>query len=344
MIRILIVDDSPIVRSIFSRELGKIEGFEVVGAAPDAFAARDMIVDQKPDVVLLDLEMPRMDGLTFLKKLMEHHPLPVIIISALTQPGTALALEALAQGAVEVLCKPTSEGAMRGLIGELRTKIGAAVRAGARAAHAREHVWDRPLARAQCGAGRIIAMGASTGGVTALGRVLPRFPENSPPIMIVQHMPPGFTKALAERLNRECAGLEVTEATNGEILCPGKAVIAPGDKHLLVRATPGGYVAEVKCGPRVNLHRPSVDVLFKSVAAVAGSKAVGVIMTGMGDDGADGLVAMRAAGAATIAQHEATCVVYGMPKEAVARGGADEIALLDSIAERTLARACELRR
>jgi len=333
-IRVLVVDDSAVVRQIFERELSRDPQIEVVGTAPDPYIARDKIVTLKPDVVTLDVEMPRMDGITFLRKLMQHYPLPVIVVSSLTARGGELALEALSAGAVEVMSKPGAAYAVGDMSVELVDKIKAAarvrVRPGARPAPRAEPHPTARLAMTRT-TNKVVAIGASTGGTQALQEVLTALPAASPGIVIVQHMPEHFTKSFADRLN-SLSAMEVKEAVDGDTVAPGKALLAPGNYHMLLRRSGAMYYVEVKPGPLVNRHRPSVDVLFKSVARYAGANAVGVILTGMGADGADGLKLMRDAGAATIAQDEASSVVFGMPKEAIARGGAGTVAPLDQIA------------
>jgi two-component system chemotaxis response regulator CheB len=338
MIRVLVVDDSAVVRQIFSDALARDPEIEVVGAAPDPYVARDLIVELQPDVITLDIEMPRMDGLTFLGKLMEHQPMPVVVVSSLTERGSRLAMEALDLGAVEVLSKPDSAYSVGSLSTVLvdRVKAAAAVRVGKRTA---------PLASRQtqrlslsCTTNRILAIGASTGGTKALEAILTALPANSPGIVIVQHMPEHFTRAFAERLNSVCA-IEVREAEHNDSVTPGVALIAPGNRHLLVRRNGATYCTEVKEGPLVSRHRPSVDVLFRSVARYVGRNAVGAILTGMGCDGAKGLLEMRQAGAATLAQDEASCVVFGMPREAIALGAAEEVIPLSQMAARLLAAA-----
>jgi two-component system, chemotaxis family, protein-glutamate methylesterase/glutaminase len=340
-VRVLIVDDSAVVREILTRELKSDPGLEVVGSAPDPYVARDMIVQLKPDVVTLDVEMPRMDGLTFLKKLMRYHPMPVIILSSLTPRGGEMAMEALDAGAVEVMCKPGAAYAVGDLSIQLIDVIKAAARAkvrqpgatpACRTAHAAPAATTLALARTTH---RVIAIGASTGGTTALQEVLTAMPANSPGIVIVQHMPEHFTRSFAERLHTLCA-IEVKEAENGDSVMPGRALIAPGSFHMVLRRSGANYFVEVKSGPLVGRHRPSVDVLFKSVARYAGRNAVGVILTGMGRDGAQGLLEMKQAGAATIAQDEASCVVFGMPREAIALGGADHTLPLGQISAKIL--------
>jgi two-component system chemotaxis response regulator CheB len=335
-IRVLIVDDSAIVRKLLSEALSGEPDIEIAGTAPDPYVARDKILSLQPDVLTLDIEMPRMDGLTFLGKVMRFHPMPVIIISSLAQPSCRIALEALEVGAVEVLGKPGGPYS----VGELRQILGAKVRA---AAAARLRPRTQPAAAPPPPAvvapslppDSVIAIGASTGGTEAIAAVLSRLPASTPPIVITQHIPPHFSRAFAQRLNQSCA-MEVHEAADGEPVRPGTALIAPGDYHLLLRRSASGYYATVKTGPRVCYQRPSVDVLFQSVAETAGGRAVGVLLTGMGSDGAQGLLRMRQAGAHTIAQDEATCVVFGMPREAIALGAAASVLPLDRIANAIL--------
>lgn len=337
-IRVLIVDDSPTVCSIFAQGLSRAKGIQVVGTAPDPYAARDMIVKDPPDVVTLDIEMPRMDGLTFLRKLMKHFPLPVVVVSTLTTEGSQKAMDALAYGAVEVVEKDMAEDRANDLMLELVRKVRAAA-----AAKVRRQSFSRLPASAPSrgsvlkpigsGTGRILAIGASTGGTEALGRIITRLPADIPGTVVVQHMPPGFTAQMAERLDRSSL-VTVREAKGGEILEPGLVLVAPGDRHMLVKRNGGQHIVELRGGPRVSHHKPSVDVLFKTVARVGGSDAVGVILTGMGRDGAAGLLEMKEAGAHNIAQDEETCVVYGMPREAVALEAHSEIAPLGLIPER----------
>jgi two-component system, chemotaxis family, protein-glutamate methylesterase/glutaminase len=334
-IRVLVVDDSAVVREVFSRELARDPDIEVVGAVPDPYVARDEIVRLEPDVLTLDVEMPRMDGITFLRKLMRHHPMPVIIVSSLTKKGGSLALEALESGAVDVMCKPGSAYAVGDMSIQLREKVKAAARARLRI----------PVASAGRGApvrlslakttNVVVAIGASTGGCQALQTLLMAMPANAPGIVIVQHMPEHFTRSFAERLNGLCA-MEVKEAEDGDGVSPGRVLIAPGNRHMLLTRSGAVYQVTVKDGPLVSRHRPSVDVLFKSVARFAGSNAVGAILTGMGADGAAGLKEMRTAGAGTIAQDEASCVVFGMPKEAIKLEAASHIVHLDAIAGKLL--------
>ncbi|MBD3220588.1 chemotaxis-specific protein-glutamate methyltransferase CheB [bacterium] len=332
MIRVLIVDDSPVVRALFREGLDSDPDIEVVGEAPDPYQARDLIVELKPDVLTLDIEMPRMDGLTFLRKLMKHFPLPVVVCSTLTSEGSQKAIEALSLQAVEVVSKNQAAG--RSMVAELvrKVKAASAARVGRRPAPAVAPRQPAPAVVTAAGrrARGLIAIGSSTGGPEALSRVLGPLPAATPGIVIVQHMPPMFTASLAERLDR-LGQLEVREARDGDVITDGVALVAPGDRHLLVQGRPGHYRVELRDGPKVGLHRPAVEVLFSSVARAAGADAVGIMLTGMGGDGARGMLGMHQAGAWTIAQDEASCVVYGMPREAVAAGGVDEVVSLDDI-------------
>lgn len=333
-IRALIVDDSAIVRKIFSEELSKYPDIEVVGTAPDPFIARNKIVRLKPDVVTLDIEMPRMDGLTFLRKLMRYYPLPVIIVSSLTPKGGKLTLEAMDIGAVEVIGKPGGSYTVGDMSVQLAEKIRAASRVKVRRKALDEGAASEgpePIKALAKTSDKVIAVGASTGGTEALKKVLTRMPPNSPGILVVQHMPAAFTTAFAQRLDGICQ-ITVKEARNGNSVNPGKALIAPGNYHMILRRSGARYYVEVKDGPMVHHQRPAVDVLFKSTARSAGSNSIGVILTGMGSDGAQGLLEMKQAGAKTIAQDERSCIVFGMPKEAIKLGAADKVAPLDQVA------------
>jgi two-component system, chemotaxis family, protein-glutamate methylesterase/glutaminase len=318
-IRVLAVDDSAIVRQVIARELAAYPDIDLVGTAPDPYVARDKIVQLKPDVLLLDIEMPRMDGITFLRKLMQHHPLPVVIVSSLTKKGSAMALEALEAGAVDVLCKPGSAYSVSEMSADLVERIRAVrwARMPKRQSTGESAVPQAPR-RQSLGqtTNRIIAIGASTGGTEAIREVLMRFPPDAPGTVIVQHMPAHFTTSFANRLNELCA-IEVKEAENGDSVIPGLALLAPGNFHMLLRRSGARYYVEVRDGPMVCRQRPSVDVLFRSVARYAGANAVGALLTGMGADGAEGLLEMRKEGSYTIAESEKTAVVYGMPKRAV---------------------------
>lgn len=338
-IRVLIVDDSPTVCQIFEKGLSRAAGIEVVGVAPDPFVARDMIVKNPPDVISLDIEMPRMDGLTFLRKLMKHFPIPVVVVSTLTTEGSAKALEALECGAVEVVEKNMGEDRVHDLMLEIVRKVrsaaGAKVRRKAIGAQqlAARQAKPRPLQSVPQSPNQVLAIGSSTGGTEALARIFERLPATTPGTLVVQHMPPGFTAQMADRLHNLSA-MTVKEAAGGEYLEPGLALVAPGDHHIVLKSVGGKYRVELRSGPRVSRHKPSVDVLFSSVADVAGDHALGVILTGMGRDGAAGMKKMHDAGAHTIAQDEESCVVYGMPREAVELGAVDEEVPLNRIAEK----------
>ncbi len=339
-IRVLIVDDSPTVCQLFEKGLSRASGIEVVGVAPDPFVARDMIVKDPPDVVTLDIEMPRMDGLTFLRKLMKHFPLPVVVVSTLAKEGGTKAIEALECGAVEVIEKNMGEDKVNDLMLELVRKVRSAAQAKVRRKaigtqqKAAQASGPKPLAPLDASAGKqVLAIGASTGGTEALSRIFERLPANTPGTLVVQHMPAGFTAQMADRLDHQSA-MTVREAQGGEYLEPGLALIAPGDHHIILRKAGHRFQVELRSGPRVSRHKPSVDVLFSTVAEAAGDSAVGVILTGMGRDGAAGLKKMHDAGAHTIAQDEESCVVYGMPREAVELGGVDEVLPLNRVAEK----------
>ncbi len=339
-IKVLVVDDSAIVRKILVDSLAGEQDIEVVGTAPDPYIARDKILALRPDVLTLDIEMPRMDGLTFLGKLMQHHPLPVVVISSLAQSSCNIAVEALRIGAMEVLAKPAgpySVGELRGtLAGKIRVAAQGSVAARAplappsTTANVQAPV-ATPTTSSTYNGSTLIALGASTGGVSALQEVLVQLPADMPPMVITQHIPAVFSRAFADRLNQVC-NVSVMEAEDGQQLMPGQVALAPGDKHMILQRNGTGYSVGVKDGPQVCYQRPSVDVLFHSVARVAKANAIGVILTGMGADGADGLLAMKKAGAYTIAQDEASCVVFGMPREAIGRGAVDEVQPLTKIA------------
>ncbi len=328
--RVLIVDDSAIVRKMLSDALRADPEIEVVGLASDPFVARDLILQYAPDVVTLDIEMPRMDGLTFLRKMMQHHPLPVIIVSSVTQTGSAASIEALAAGAIDVIAKPGGPHSVGQVAEKLKQRIlgikpGSPLRLSAiRPAPAAPAA---PTAVSLSRAKGVILIGASTGGTQAIEALLTRLPNDAPPILIVQHMPAGFTGAFATRLNSTCP-MEVIEAKGGEVLKRGMAYIAPGDFHMLVEANGLELKTVVRPGPSVHYQRPAVDVLFYSAAKLKNTPIVAALLTGMGSDGADGMVALRKAGAITIAEDEQSCVVFGMPKEAIARGGAVHVSTL----------------
>ena len=342
-IRVLIVDDSALVREILRQGLGGDPELEVVGAATDPYQARDMIVQLRPQVLTLDVEMPRMDGVEFLRKLMPQYPLPVVMVSALTEQGKQITLDALEAGAVDFVAKPKADVArgLTAMMTELRAKV--KVAATANVSHwkgGRQDRLDRPdhLAKGPVrqslaeSTDKVVAIGASTGGTEAIRELLTRLPASFPGTVIVQHMPTGFTRTFSERLNNLCA-MEVREAQDGERILPGKALIAPGGNHLRVLRSGGAYLAEVRPGPPINRHCPSVEALFDSVAVHVGRNAVGVMLTGMGADGAEAMVRMRQAGARCLAQDEASCVVFGMPKEAHARGGAERLVPITEMAD-----------
>lgn len=364
-VRVLIVDDSAVMRELLRRILSRDPDLEVVGSAPDPIAAEARIPLDRPDVLTLDVDMPRMDGLTFLDRLMSTNPLPVVMVSALTQRGCETAMRALELGAVDVLAKPKFDiehgtkamaadivavvkaaGAARPRRGVLSRPTAPVARPLPSASTPRPIVPARPsipVPAPDAGSRHVVAIGASTGGTEALLEVLQHLPEDTPGTVIVQHMPAGFTKAFASRLDRSCK-MRVKEAEHGDPVVRGTVLIAPGDRHMTVERENGRFVVHLNDGPPVGYHKPAVDVLFDSVAARVGASAVGVILTGMGADGAAGLVAMRRAGAHTVAQDEATSVVYGMPREAAARGGAESVEPLHQIAGTITRWVAELRR
>jgi two-component system, chemotaxis family, protein-glutamate methylesterase/glutaminase len=336
MIRVLIVDDSAVVRQVLSKELSKTRDIEVVGTATDPYVARDKIVQLKPDVLTLDIEMPRMDGLTFLGKLMKHFPMPVVVVSSVTPQGSDMALRALELGAIDVVSKSGSSYDVADIGKNLAQKIRIA-------ATAQVHKISAPATAMQAkplndqGAmlrttHKVLAIGASTGGTEAIREVITKLPVSTPGTVICQHMPERFTAAFAERLNGLSA-MEVREAKQNDYLAPGLALLAPGNHHMILRRSGARYFVEVKDGPPVHHQRPSVDVLFHSVARTAGRNAVGTILTGMGADGAAGLLAMRQAGAHTLGQDEKSCVVFGMPKEAQKVGAVETILPLQKMAQ-----------
>ncbi|WP_275948745.1 MULTISPECIES: chemotaxis response regulator protein-glutamate methylesterase [Pseudomonas] len=349
-IKVMVVDDSAVVRQVIQGILEGEPDIEVLGAASDPLFALDKMAKRWPDVIILDIEMPRMDGLTFLRKLMSERPTAVVICSSLTEKGTETALQAMAAGAVEVITKPRSglKDFLQQAAAELLSAVRGAAKANLRVLQARPRPAVAPPPR--CTADvilpasgqamaqtteRLVAIGTSTGGTQALEQVLTRLPRVCPGLVIVQHMPEKFTASFAERLNSLCA-IEVREARNNDRVLPGLALIAPGGKHMVLKRSGAFYHVQVLDGPHVNRHRPSVDVLFRSVARFAGRNATGIIMTGMGDDGARGLKEMYDAGAETFAQDEASCVVFGMPREAIKLGGVNQVVALDDIAARVL--------
>jgi two-component system chemotaxis response regulator CheB len=333
-IKVLIVDDSAIVRQVLTKELGVDPGIEVVGSAPDPFIARDKILQLHPDILTLDVEMPKMDGITFLRKLMASRPMPVIVLSSLTPQGGKTAMEALDAGAVEVMCKPGASYSVGDACRELTEVIKVA---------AKVRVQKRQETSVTAGGApsrlamtettnKIFAIGASTGGVQALSAVLPKLPANAPGTLVVQHMPAHFTTSFAQRLDGMCQ-MQVKEAQNGDTVIPGRILIAPGGYHMMLQRSGASYHVVVKDGPKVCRQKPSVEVMMNSVAKFAGSNAVGAMLTGMGNDGAQGLLAMRKAGAHTLAQDEASSTVFGMPKEAINAGAAEKIVTLQDVAK-----------
>lgn len=347
-IKVLIVDDSALIRQILTDILSSDPDIEVVGVASDPLVAREKVKALRPDVLTLDVEMPRMDGLTFLEKLMRARPTPVLMVSSLTERNCETTLKALELGAVDFVTKPkldVHDGTFD-LADEIRAKVKACSQARFQQRRERSSV---PIHRpASPGSGalikstdQVLCIGASTGGTEALLEVLTALPADSPGTLIVQHMPPGFTRAFAKRLDNACQ-ISVKEAENGDRVLPGHALLAPGGLHMAVYRSGAHYAVRVGHGEPVNRHRPSVDVLFRSAAKHLGRNAIGVILTGMGNDGAAGMLQMHQAGARTIAQDESTCVVFGMPREAIAAGGVDEVVPLDRVAERTLAVAAGL--
>ncbi|AXF19238.1 chemotaxis response regulator protein-glutamate methylesterase [Burkholderia pyrrocinia] len=346
-IQVLCVDDSALIRSLMTEIINSQPDMTVCATAPDPLVARELIKQHNPDVLTLDVEMPRMDGLDFLEKLMRLRPMPVVMVSSLTERGSEITLRALELGAVDFVTKPRV-GIRDGMLDyaeKLADKIRAASRArvrqapqpqaAARAAdsHPAAPMINNPLVSTE----KLIIIGASTGGTEAIREVLTPLPPDAPAVLIAQHMPPGFTKSFAQRLNGLCR-IAVKEAEHGERVLPGHAYIAPGHAHLLLARSGANYIAQLSDEPPVNRHRPSVDVLFRSAATHAGKNAIGVILTGMGRDGAAGLLEMKRAGAHTFAQDEASCIVFGMPREAIALGGADEIAPLAEMSRRVMAR------
>jgi two-component system, chemotaxis family, protein-glutamate methylesterase/glutaminase len=334
-IRVLVVDDSALIRSLLQEIVNDAPDMHAVGAASDPHAARDLIKRLDPDVVTLDVEMPRMNGLDFLEKLMRLRPTRVLMVSTVTRAGSEVTMRALQLGAIDFVAKPQLgiEAGMIALAEELQRKIRSTYSAKlrGRAAGAGPIAVHEYRASTFESSERVFAIGASTGGTEAIAQILRTLPANAPAMLITQHMPPVFTASFAQRLDRECR-IRVVEAKNGERILPGHAYVAPGDKHLEVRRAGSNYVTRLTDDPPVNRHRPSVDVLFNSVAKAAGSSAIGAILTGMGTDGASGLAAMRKAGAHTIAQDEESSLIFGMPKAAIELGGAVQVLGLDLIA------------
>ncbi|AJY43531.1 chemotaxis response regulator protein-glutamate methylesterase [Burkholderia humptydooensis] len=353
-IKVLCVDDSALIRSLMTEIINSQPDMEVCATAPDPLVARELIKQHNPDVLTLDVEMPRMDGLDFLEKLMRLRPMPVVMVSSLTERGSEITLRALELGAVDFVTKPRV-GIRDGMLDyaeKLADKVRAASRARVRqnpqphpaaAAAAHGHAGavapliNNPLVSTE----KLIIVGASTGGTEAIREVLTPLPPDAPAVLIAQHMPPGFTRSFAQRLNGLCR-ISVKEAEHGERVLPGHAYIAPGHAHLLLARSGANYIAHLSDDPPVNRHRPSVDVLFRSAAQHAGKNALGVILTGMGRDGAAGLLEMKKAGAYTFAQDEVSCVVFGMPREAIAMGGVDDVAPLSDMSRRIMARLASM--
>ncbi|AOJ03394.1 MULTISPECIES: protein-glutamate methylesterase/protein-glutamine glutaminase [Burkholderia] len=351
-IKVLCVDDSALIRSLMTEIINSQPDMEVCATAPDPLVARELIKQHNPDVLTLDVEMPRMDGLDFLEKLMRLRPMPVVMVSSLTERGSEITLRALELGAVDFVTKPRV-GIRDGML-EYSERLADKVRAASRA-RVRQNPQPHAAAAAPGHAGaaaplinnplvsteKLIIVGASTGGTEAIREVLTPLPPDAPAVLIAQHMPPGFTRSFAQRLNGLCR-ISVKEAEHGERVLPGHAYIAPGHAHLLLARSGANYIAHLSDDPPVNRHRPSVDVLFRSAAQHAGKNALGVILTGMGRDGAAGLLEMKKAGAYTFAQDEASCVVFGMPREAIAMGGVDDVAPLSDMSRRIMARLASM--
>jgi two-component system, chemotaxis family, protein-glutamate methylesterase/glutaminase len=340
MKKVLVVDDSALVRKVLGEEISKFADFQVVGSAIDPYDAREKIFQLKPDIITLDLEMPRMDGLSFLSKLMKFHPLPVVVVSSQALEGSKAAMDALQLGAVEIVPKPGSQFSVpdvgRTLIHALRAAAAVSMdKLNQQGADVSAFpISCTPLMKTTH---KVVAIGASTGGTQAIEAVMREMPADAPGTVIVQHMPPTFTGAFANRLNKICA-MQVKEAQDMDDVTPGVALLAPGDRHMVLSKNGARYQVRVKEGPRVHFQRPSVDVLFQSVAKSSGQNAIGVILTGMGADGAKGILAMHETGAHTIAQDEKSCVIFGMPKEAIVLGGVDQVLPLSQIARAILNR------
>ena len=337
-IRLLIVDDSALVCEILKERLSRERGIEVVGTASDAYGARDKIVQLRPDVMTLDVEMPHMNGVEFLRRLMPQYPIPVIMVSSLTKKGTRTAIESLEAGAVDFVTKPSADlgYGLENMLMELCTKIKIASTSNVshwkqKRVQLKSKTEKIPTAAFKNAEEKVIAIGASTGGIEAITKIVSRFPAETPGVVIVQHMPPIFTTMFADRLNSKCDML-VKEAVKGDIIKPGLVLVAPGDKHLRVEKSASGYRLRISDDDKVCGHRPSVEVMMQSIAKHVGQNAVGIMLSGMGSDGANGMLAMRRAGARTMAQDEATSIVFGMPKEAFERGGAERLLPLQKIA------------
>jgi two-component system chemotaxis response regulator CheB len=342
-IRVLIVDDSALIRGVMTQILSEDPEIEVVGAAPDPYVARDKIKTLNPDVLTLDVEMPKMDGLTFLQKLMAGRPMPVVMVSSLTEQGAATTMQALESGAVDFVTKPTVDiqHGLAELSHQITSKVKAAAQATVKKRTPPVDCSDRIKALAAQSAmikttDSIIAIGSSTGGTEALRELLEVLPPNTPPILMTQHMPEHFTKTFANRLNELCP-IHVKEAQEGDSVIPGQALLAPGNYHMELRRSGAKYYVTLNQEPPVNRHRPAVDPMFQSVAKYAGANSVGVILTGMGNDGAAGMLEMKKAGAFNLVQDEKSCVVFGMPKEAIKAGGVDKILPLSDIPSAILA-------
>ena len=344
-LRVLVIDDSALIRSVMKEIINREKDMECVGAAPDPLAAREMIIELSPDVLTLDVEMPKMDGLDFLERLMRSRPMPVLMISTLTEKSSGITFRALELGAVDFVSKPKLDIArgMEESAIEITDKIRAVALAKFRKTSLAPDVQERfsvdailpSVAGRYSSTEKLIVIGASTGGTEAIKEILTKLPADAPGVLVTQHMPEHFTKSFADRLNTLCK-ISVKEAEHNERVLPGHAYIAPGNSHMLLKRSGANYVIKLDQGPLVNRHRPSVDVLFRSAANVAGANAIGIILTGMGKDGVQGLLEMKHAGACTIAQDEATCVVFGMPKEAIAAGSVCEVLPLQNIARRTM--------
>ena len=344
-LKVLVIDDSALIRSVMREIINREKDMVCVGVAPDPLVAREMIKEFNPDVLTLDVEMPKMDGLEFLERLMRLRPMPVLMVSTLTEQSSEITFRALELGAADFVSKPKLDIArgMEDAAIEITDKIRAVAQARVRMLIVAPPIQEKFSADAilPSVAGRysstekLIVIGASTGGTEAIKDVLIKLPADAPGVLVTQHMPEHFTKSFADRLNVLCK-ISVKEAENNERVLPGHAYIAPGNSHLLLKRSGANYVIKLDQGPLVNRHRPSVDVLFRSAANVAGANAIGIILTGMGKDGVQGLLEMKRAGCYTIAQDEATCVVFGMPKEAIAAGGVCEVLPLQNIARRTM--------